>query len=66
MSEWKPIETAPKDCKVLGYSPSDGTAIIEFDEDSRQPHWRVIHDAEDYSWSDYEPTYWMTLPEPPK
>lgn len=28
--------------------------------------WEVIHDAERYTWNEYEPTHWMPLPEPPK
>lgn len=70
MSEWMPIETAPK----------DGTPILAFSPDS-DPSVYVIawvnsgFDGKDYSgWREaggegYErfvPTHWQPLPEPPR
>ena len=58
MSDWKPIETAPKDgTNILVY---DGkyirTATWEGDR------WNSVDLQEFY----YKITYWMPLPEPPK
>lgn len=59
MSEWKPIETAPKDGMVL---------VAGFWDDGRS--WRDIGHCDHLGvvgrW-DYnlEPTHWMPLPEPP-
>ena len=63
MSEWQPIETAPKDgTEVLGFVSSDTGAddffaVICFWENQ----WRVssVLDATDV-------THWMPLPEPPE
>jgi hypothetical protein len=62
MNEWQPIETAPK----------DGTAILCWDGHNRvicrrdNGHFNVIHDSEDYHWSEYSPTHWQPLPAPPE
>jgi hypothetical protein len=60
MSEWQPIETAPK----------GGRAILGFMWIGDGPVTRVLHwDGEDEKWlSDgrqYSPTHWMPLPDPP-
>lgn len=55
MSEWQPIETAPR----------DGTIILSFDTSAGIPidlaHWL------NGTWRDDggEPTHWMPLPSPP-
>ena len=65
MSEWKPIETAPK----------DGTLIIVFRPRGNEhiPHvscdyWRKFESGPSWALSNryYPPTYWQPLPDPPK
>ena len=73
MTKWQPIATAPRGGTIiLGWNEKDGIAIIEFrphssvyNKDSVINQWSVVHDAEDYYWSDYTPTHWMPLPNPP-
>ena len=60
---WQQIATAPKDgTRILGWSQDDDQAIIQWS----CKRWDVVHDWESYAWSDYYPTHWMPLPEPPK
>ena len=70
MSEWKPIETAPKDgTRILGW---DGCEVVTLDY---QPPYRYPEHLEYkeiwYQESDsgrasvFYPTHWMPLPEPP-
>lgn len=60
MTNWQPIETAPKDgTEILVYS--DGRVISTF--------WSFC--AEDWvdvlrGYTMRDPTHWMSLPEPPK
>ena len=64
MSEWQPIETAPKDgTVVVGYDRSNHHA------DDRNYAEFMRWDGE--RWRDPDtwtitPTHWMPLPEPPK
>lgn len=70
MSEWRPIETAPK----------DGSALILFDPETEAPQMWVASWCEfegdpdgDGYWVDFSAalaeingaTHWMPLPEPP-
>lgn len=64
MSEWKTIETAPKDgTDVLiagpefGKGPAFYLAVAGFHHD----YWR----EEEYGDNYYQPTHWMPLPAPP-
>lgn len=56
MSEWQPVETAPKGLILLYFPPTDGRmkmgAMIQID------HYPVTYPR--------KPTHWMPLPEPPK
>lgn len=59
MSEWQPIETAPKDGTPILVADSGPYAFVV--------EWNNKHRA----WlgadrSAWEPTHWMPLPEPPK
>jgi hypothetical protein len=69
---WQPIETAPKDVKIL---ICGGTWGCEYSplEFSGWPFKEValaIYNPEYSEWADdeynYQPTHWMPLPEPPQ
>lgn len=73
MSEWQPIETAPRDgTKVLlivvGYEPAVG-AYYERGWDY-QEEGDFVQEAHYTEWCEttgpWEPTHWMPLPAPPK
>lgn len=64
MSEWQPMETAPKDgTRVLtwGCLHSDCTGEIPQAQISYHTEYGWCSDA----WGGHEPAYWMHLPEPP-
>lgn len=71
MSEWQPIETAPKDGRdLLIFDKFHKTAVIAFyREDGRSPGkygkfvWQ-LHD-EGGSLAEQSITHWMPLPSPP-
>lgn len=62
MSEWQPIETAPK----------DGTYILGYGEHDHRGHYidaiHWWHDRWTIEWMSgfQRPTHWMPLPAPPK
>jgi hypothetical protein len=67
MSEWQPIETAPKDGTYIVlrlFHRLEGAAIGRWFDFGQ-----VIHGVTGY-WTanatQVEPTHWMPLPEPPK
>lgn len=63
MSEWKPIETAPKDGTEIVALVSGVPYIVSWTTHGKQhaePWWR---DREGYGLT--EPTHWMPLPDPP-
>jgi len=68
MTEWQPIETAPKDTLVLLYLGNNDIEIGEgwhtYDdppyEPSKELYWWVEEMGRVY------PTHWMPLPEAPK
>lgn len=67
MSEWQPIETAPKDGRhIIGwFGDSDekyAESVFWFDVAGRQA-WLWTRDCDE---PELPPTHWMPLPEPPK
>ena len=76
MSDWQPIETAPKEGTrilltangrvTIGFWATDAVIF----EGGEGPHW-VEFECEDFYYSRHlidadTPTHWMPLPEPPK
>lgn len=63
MSEWQPIETAPKDgTEIVGHDAKTGTSHVTC-------VWRGgWYDPDDHYYSEapeFIPTHWMPLPPPP-
>jgi hypothetical protein len=58
MTDWQPIETAPK----------DGTNLLVTDGKITALGWHDEFDAPEDPWCGYikRPTHWMPLPPPPK
>lgn len=69
MSQWQPIETAPKDGQVvLGYGPDrDDIHLIWFGSDSQmREDWFLAKAPYNKTYQGIEhPTHWMPLPESP-
>lgn len=68
MSEWQPIETAPKDgTRIL--ATGDGTTVVTlWGKANHVPlySWLLLdvpYDPEDYDF--WKPTHWQPLPPPP-
>ena len=67
MSEWKPIETAPRDGSQILKWTGRWFACVEWH--SRPDHsafWEMAHDAQGVYALSGLATHWMPLPEPPK
>lgn len=77
VSEWQPIETAPKDgTRILATNGSRvfiaywiENASVNPTEGPEEPHW-IEFECEDYWYSVHlfgsaAPTHWMPLPAPP-
>ena len=63
MSEWQPIETAPKD-KTDILVLSEGRVVEAYWEGSRsRGYWDSFFQS--YESESLEPTHWMPLPAPP-
>lgn len=66
MSEWKPINTAPKDVWIIGYDPSLLGVCFAICE-SVEWGWYVEAASQDgLGYYDMPLTHWMPIPEPPK
>lgn len=69
MNEWNPMSTAPKDRRIIVYSPKYGESFIVFhginpdDEDNQQ--W-VIARGIDITFIVANPSAWQECPVPPK
>ena len=60
--EWKPIDTAPKDLRVLiGRVGHPWVFSAQWNE--RYKHWSIGTSAMDFFAS---PTHWMNQPQPPQ
>lgn len=69
MTEWKPIETAPKDQFVLLAVPDDG----EMEAFVAMAKWQGLgwYGVDDFGLTfnpvgEPQPTHWMPIPQPPK
>ena len=61
-NQWQPIETAPKDGKVLCLVNGDEVLLLERYLINGLYQWQAHHS----SWPDeYQPTHWVPLPEAP-
>lgn len=65
VADWQPIETAPRNERVLVWWPFWSTVspvVAMLDTDVQ--HWRLIYvQLEQATWP--TPTHWMPLPPPP-
>jgi hypothetical protein len=75
MSEWQPIETAPKDGYPYLFFYPNGIGMTRYSARYwATGEWRVGAKTITEGWSDEwrqlrlqdEPSHWMPLPEPPK
>jgi hypothetical protein len=67
MSEWKPIETAPKDGTLIDVCNPHGDRTTDVRwEDGHWRHW-WIGDFDGMEWRklSIQPTHWMPRPAPP-
>lgn len=66
MSEWRTIDSAPKDGQmILLYAPSESwptTFVGYYSEDDGKPAWTDI----DGTWLELACTHWQPLPPPPE
>ena len=64
MSDWMPIETAPRDgTAFLAFVPNYGCVVMQRDRNL----WAVaLIDAEGDPVNYFDPTHWMPLPNPPQ
>ena len=67
MSEWQPIETAPKDgTAIIGFFPPDLVCEVYYDDDDDDPGWWYANTGRgDYHEDRVFPTHWIPLPAPP-
>lgn len=70
--EWQPIETAPKDEKILLARAGQWVDIGEWEDDRHakkpRPYWTANREwwAGKMAMREQQPTHWMPLPPPPK
>lgn len=71
MSDWQPIETAPKDGTAFLATDGDDHSIVKWD---KRRGWVAMGDgflaiaSQGDTWTSYIeplPTHWMPLPKPP-
>lgn len=71
MSEWQPMETAPKDgttILICGFGNVDQKYFVaDVRWNDYENDWCLFDPAADtHNWPCYSPSHWMPLPEPPK
>lgn len=67
MTEWQPIETAPKDETVLVWVPSEGRIFAAEWVSYPFPHWQPEYSEVFMLYEEEErATHWMPLPKPPQ
>ena len=54
---WRPIETAPKDRRILAWEPGEGAVTLDWDEECG---WGQESDSG--RWTHFAPTHWMPIP----
>lgn len=63
LSQWRPIETAPKDGTDILVDAPDivcGCTIVHW----KHPGWRLTYDGKLFQPSARQPTRWLPLPDP--
>ena len=71
MTDWQPIETAPKDgTPILAWPCGDGWGgkfpyVVQW-VPPNEHHDGLWREAAGEQYDDFDPTHWMPLPEPPK
>lgn len=69
---WMPIETAPKDggpilCIGSNCNCEAGTiTTVEWVDYGKHSYWSLCANGDYAASSDFEPTHWMPMPEPPQ
>lgn len=70
MSEWQPIETAPRDgTEILGWCEI-GVVVVSWNEQrfhkNPKPYWDSNRQSVTWMREYCQPTHWQPLPQPPK
>lgn len=66
MSEWQPIDTAPKDGTTILAVDGDVIAVVWWSVACDPAQWRDFGGLGAGGIDPFEPTHWMPLPEAPK
>jgi len=67
VSEWQPIETAPRDGTIILVYPDINVSYWGYTKDDDCPHgWigRYCYTVDNYDT--INPTHWMPIPDPPR
>jgi hypothetical protein len=66
MNDWQTIETAPKDgTSILGWNGEEMTVVSWFKNHLYEGLWSQSVPGTYSQDTEWEPTHWMPLPEPP-
>lgn len=68
MSNWQPIETAPKDGTdfLMCHAETGDMMVVFYDEPSAEAPDHCWHRMDGLAYHRDLPTHWMPLPEPPR